>query len=461
MVHISFQNGTLVLRGPAEILDRLGNLCVFDARISGYRAQAYLYAAVVSTLEARGVDVRDEAKGFAALSLTLHDAPAPRPYQSEAVDAWRAQRRRGVVVLPTGSGKSLVACLALAATPRTALVVVPTIDLMQQWASQLERVFRVPVGLLGGGSRDIRDITVSTYDSASMLMEFHGSRFGLLIVDECHHLPGPTNSQAASMSIAPYRLGLTATPEREDDGEQTLYRLLGPVCYRRDIDELEGSVLSPYRTTRIPLPLDADEAEAYERNRRIYLAFVRENGIALSDPRGWSHFLGLCARRPNGRRAFEAYLAQKRIARTSRAKFTAVWRLLRDHAGERVLVFTADNDTAYALGNRFFLPVITHHTRVQERKDFLDAFRSGDYPVLVTSKVLNEGIDVPEASVGIVVSGSASTREHVQRLGRILRPARGKQAVLYELVSVGTSESSVSERRRRHRAYQRPGKMSR
>ena len=101
------------------------------------------------------------------------------------------------------------------------------------------------------------------------------------------------------------------------------------------------------------------------------------------------------------------------------------------------------------------MPVITQHTKVVERKAFLDKFRAGDYPVLVSSKVLNEGIAVPEASVGIVVSGSGSIREHGQRLGRILRPGAGKQAHLYELVSEGTSEYHISDRRRQHRAYQR------
>ena len=103
--------------------------------------------------------------------------------------------------------------------------------------------------------------------------------------------------------------------------------------------------------------------------------------------------------------------------------------------------------------------MLTHHTKAAERKNFLDAFREGRYPVLVTSKVLNEGIDVPEASVGVVVSGSGSTREHVQRLGRILRPVDGKRAVLYELISKGTSEFYVSDRRRQHRAYQRSDKV--
>ena len=99
--------------------------------------------------------------------------------------------------------------------------------------------------------------------------------------------------------------------------------------------------------------------------------------------------------------------------------------------------------------------MITHKTRPPERKEFLDRFRSGEYRVLVTSKVLNEGVDVPEAAVGIVVSGSGSSREHVQRLGRILRASEGKRAELYELVSEGTSEMGVSERRRKHRAYER------
>jgi superfamily II DNA or RNA helicase len=167
----------------------------------------------------------------------------------------------------------------------------------------------------------------------------------------------------------------------------------------------------------------------------------------------------LCARAPGGREVFRSYLTQRRIARNARAKFRTIWELFRRHRGERALVFTADNDTAYEIGQRFLLPVITHHTKVNERKEFLDGFREGRYPVLVTSKVLNEGVDVPEASVGIVVSGSGSIREHVQRLGRILRPAKDKQAVLYELVSEGTSESNTSERRRQHRAYQRPRSM--
>ncbi|HZO15474.1 MAG TPA: helicase-related protein, partial [Polyangiaceae bacterium] len=115
---------------------------------------------------------------------------------------------------------------------------------------------------------------------------------------------------------------------------------------------------------------------------------------------------------------------------------------------------TEDNATVYLIARRFLVPAITHQTKVKERSHILRAFNAGELNVVVTSKVLNEGVDVPEANVAIVLSGSGSVREHVQRLGRILRKREGKRAVLYEVVSAGTSEEWLSARRREHRAYQ-------
>jgi superfamily II DNA or RNA helicase len=121
-----------------------------------------------------------------------------------------------------------------------------------------------------------------------------------------------------------------------------------------------------------------------------------------------------------------------------------------------LIIFTDNNELAYKIGRDFCLPVITHKTKLKERKTFLEYFRSNVLRVLVTSKVLNEGVDVPSASVGVVISGSGAVREHVQRLGRILRNAPGKRAVLYELVAKSTSEKYVNERRKQHHAYQKP-----
>lgn len=453
---VSFDAGTLLTdfndqNPPPEALPFLK----FDERVNLWRGRASDYAPLLRVLHAENFSVSDSACGYRKLpELTLHGGFSPMAHQSKALKAWLEAKGRGVVVMPTGSGKSFLAVLAILAVKRSTLVVAPTIDLVQQWVSSLQRFLGVEIGMLGGGAREIRDITVSTYDSAVLMMEFIGNRFGLAVFDECHHLPGPVNRLSASMCLAPYRLGLTATPDRGDESERVVADLIGPVVCEIFIDELEGRVLSPYETHRIAVPLSAEESVEYEEARRRYTAFIRANGIDFRSADGWSRFIMLAACRPGGRAALEAYLRQRAIARCGKGKLEEIWRILQRHAAERTILFTADNDAAYAIGNYFCFPVITHKTKVAERREFLDRFRSGEYRVLVTSKVLNEGVDVPEAAVGIVVSGSGSSREHVQRLGRILRASEGKRAELYELVSEGTSEMGVSERRRKHRAYE-------
>ena len=123
------------------------------------------------------------------------------------------------------------------------------------------------------------------------------------------------------------------------------------------------------------------------------------------------------------------------------------------HREDRAILFTEDNETVYRVSERFFIPAITHQTPGDERKQILTRFAEGRYRRLITAKVLNEGVDVPEANVGIILSGSGSVREHVQRLGRILRHRPDKRAVLYEILADVAAESSMSERRRQHRAY--------
>ena len=148
-----------------------------------------------------------------------------------------------------------------------------------------------------------------------------------------------------------------------------------------------------------------------------------------------------------------AYREQRRIAFANQAKLDYVALLLERHADDRSILFTQDNATAYDISRKFLVPVITHQTKIAERSEILEGLASGKYRAVVTSKVLNEGVDVPDANVAVIVSGSGSVREHVQRLGRVLRKKGDKQATLYELVTVGTSESFTSERRRDHVAY--------
>jgi superfamily II DNA or RNA helicase len=298
---------------------------------------------------------------------------------------------------------------------------------------------------------------VCTYDSAHLHMDHLGDRFGLVVFDECHHLPGPAYALAARAAVAPFRLGLTATLERADGRHTELDELVGPVVYRKDIVDLSGAYLSDYETVRLTVELAPEDRAAHDAERALYRDFVTKNGIRMSSPSGWSDFVIRSSRTEDGRRAMQAYRRQREIAFAAPAKLDYLSLLLDRHRADRALLFTQDNATAYEISRRFLVPVITHETKVRERSEILAGLAegpaSGGYGAIVTSKVLNEGVDIPSASVAVVLSGSASVREHVQRLGRILRPQNGKHAVLYELVTAGTSETSTSARRREHSAY--------
>jgi superfamily II DNA or RNA helicase len=452
-VELRFSEGTLELRGLPEG-EAAPSECVWDPRSACHRAPALAYAEVVLELRRRKIAYDDRARAYVELEPKLALERTPRPFQREALDAFRGHGGRGVIVLPTGAGKSHVGVLAIDDRRRSALVVVPTLDLVRQWYDLLRTSFATEVGIVGGGTHEVRPLTVTTYDSAYLHMPHFGARFGLVVFDECHHLPGATYELAAELCLAPFRLGLTATPERPDGREARLARLIGPEVYRRDIVELAGEYLSDYEAVQVSIELSPEERAEYEENRKLYLEFVRAQGIRFSQPNGWNDFLMRASRTPAGLRALAAYRRQRELALAAGKKLEYLELLLARHRRDRTLVFTEDNATAYAVSRRFLVPVITHQTKVRERSEILERFARGDYGVVATSKVLNEGVDVPEANVAVVISGSGSVREHVQRLGRVLRRREGKQAILYELVAAKTGEAYTSERRRAHSAYQ-------
>jgi superfamily II DNA or RNA helicase len=358
-----------------------------------------------------------------------------------------------VVVLPTGAGKSHVALVAIDAKRRSTLVVAPTLDLVRQWYDLLATTFGGPIGVVGGGEHDVRPITVTTYDSAFLHMEHLGSRFGLVVFDECHHLPSAGYALAARACLAPFRMGLTATPERADGRDAELTALIGPIVYRKDIVELSGDYLAEYETERVSIDLSPEERAEHDAERALYREFVTSHGIRMSQPSGWGEFIMLSSQSAEGRRAMAAYRRQREIAFAPAGKLAYLEHLLHRHREDRAILFTQDNATAYGIARRFLVPVITHQTKVRERSAILRGLAEGTYRAVVTSKVLNEGVDVPDANVAVILSGSGSVREHVQRLGRILRKKGDKRAVLYELVTEATTETYTSERRREHSAY--------
>jgi superfamily II DNA or RNA helicase len=444
--------GTLEVRGWPEGL-ALPQGCEWDARTRCHRAPALSYAAVIRVLVASGAAYIDSARAYEPLEEGPRVHRQPRPYQSEALFAWQSQQGRGVVVLPTGSGKSHLAVLAIADKRRSALVVAPTLDLVRQWFDLLKTTFGVPVGVVGGGEHDVQKLTVTTYDSATLHMDHLGPRFGLVVFDECHHLPSAGYAMAARSCMAPFRLGLTATPERTDGREAALDALIGPVVYRKDIVELSGDYLAEYDTQCVSIALSPDERREHDEARAIYRAFLQKHHIRMSQPSGWREFILFSSQSAEGRSAMSAYRRQRTLALAPRAKLEYLEHLLAAHRGDRAILFTQDNATAYAIARRFLVPVITHQTKVRERSVILSGLADGSYGAVATSKVLNEGVDIPDANVAVILSGSGSVREHVQRLGRILRKRENKRAVLYELVTQATTETYTSDRRRDHSAY--------
>jgi superfamily II DNA or RNA helicase len=421
-----------------------------------WRYPAVHYGTVRTWLKTQGI--RNRVPRWQKLALRLEDSRIPHDYQLEAVATWQAADRWGSVVLPTGAGKTLVALRAIAETAVSTLVVVPTIDLLHQWYARLESAFNRPIGVWYGLEKEMQPVTVSTYPSAWSHAETLGNQFKLLVFDEIHHLPAPSWHEIALMCAAPYRLGLTATyPDAITDGPDRvalLDELVGPVVYRRGIDDLTGEQLAEYRTERIRVDLTAAERDAYEAAYDTYTGYVRQARLRESHGPGWWYELTRrSAYEADARRAKVAELKLKEIVHQARGKLDVLDELLREHRHQPMLVFTAHNRFAYQIARRHLLPVITHQTKAAERKAILDGFRGGTYRAIVTSKVLNEGVDVPEAKVAVVLGGSASAREYVQRLGRVLRKQGNAQAILYEVIARQTVDEGMARRRRRRVRY--------
>ena len=447
---LKFDRGTLILHPPPRGKAWL-DFATWDDRIEKFRIPAIYYRPLVEALKADNKSIIDEAKEFYNLELKAQAQFEPYPHQAEALQAWKQSGRQGVVVLPTAAGKTYLAQLAMEATPRTTLIVVPTLDLMHQWFAQIERAFpQAEVGLLGGGSRDRTPILIATYNSAAIHAESLGNRYALQIFDECHHLPTDFFKVIAEYAIAPYRLGLTATPERSDGTHRHLDTLIGKIIYRRTPEELSGRTLADHKIVQMRVKLSDVEQARYDKAIATRNQFLRQSNISLGSLEGWQLFVQASARSPQGRNAMLAHREAKEIALGTDAKLRVLVDLILKHQREKILIFTNDNATVYRISQQFLIPAITYQTPVKERHQILTCFKAGEYKTLVASHVLNEGVDVPDARIAIILSGTGSTREYIQRLGRVLRKGNttNKQAILYEVVTENTSEERTSQRRR-------------
>jgi superfamily II DNA or RNA helicase len=446
-VRVLFDRGTLVLSAPDHRLAAATLASpTWDSRTGCFRAPAYRHGALLAELATSGVVYQDDSRSVEPPAAFA--APPLRPYQESALTAWELSGRRGIVVLPTGSGKTRVAMAAMARTGLATLCLVPTRVLLEQWFRELSAVYRGPIGRLGDGLREIGPLTIATFESAYRHMGQLGNRFDLLVVDEVHHFGRGVRDEALEMSLARARLGLTATPLQDERVVARLGELVGPEVYRLAVGDLTGSYLAELDLITLHVDLGAAERAAYagymDEFHRVHREFRR-----LVPDATWEDFARAASRSPQGRAAMTALRRAREILAFPAAKRARLAVLLDHHRDNRVLVFTADNRTAYAVSRAHLLAPITCDIGRAERRGMLERFRRGELRALVSARVLNEGIDIPDADVAIVIGGTHGEREHVQRVGRLLRPAPGKRATVYEMVVTNSVEVRQAQRRRR------------
>ena len=441
-----FDRGTLVLY---EAPDDAGSLpgVLWDPRIRGWRAPACYYTMLSGELSQLYHGFHDEVHPQLADPPSTM-CPELRPYQAAAVASWEFAGKRGIIALPTGSGKTRAAIAAIARTGVRTLCLVPTRALMAQWIKNLSDTTLGPIGEYGDGQRAEQPVTVATFASALRNMDTFGNRFGLLVIDEVHHFGAGTGDEILEMCTAPARLGLSATPPEDEVRRSRLDMLVGPEVYRASVEELAGRYLASFELITISIGLTPPERQAYDMEMSVFRPVCRAFFKAAPGA-SWSDFVASAGRSDSGLRALAAWRHSRAVVRYNMEKRRIVSELLLRHHDSRILIFAADNDTAYSVAREHLVQPITCDIGKKERAQALHRFGNGELRILVSARVLNEGIDVPAADVAIIAGGSQGSREYVQRVGRVLRPSEGKKAIVYELVTRDTFEVRRADEHRR------------
>lgn len=372
-----------------------------------------------------------------------------RPYQVEALKNWVENGYRGVIALPTGSGKSIIAIAAIVKRAVRTLIIAYTKEHVLQWRDFILKYTNIPphmIGVFYSGEKRLAPITITTYQSGFRNIGVLSPYFAMLIVDEVHHLPAEKFRYIALHSLAVYRMGLSATPIREDGKHEELFPLLGGIVYYKSPSELvEMGYLAPYKVVTVKVRLTPQEEKVYRELRRKYKELVGD--------KKFEEVLEL-ARRGDPRviEALKIHGEMRTLLAKSTSKIEKAVELAKSEfeRGNKVIIFTQYVDQAVELAKRLGALLLTGETPNDVRKRALDEFRSSKSGILVVTTVGDEGIDIPDANVGIIVSGTGSRRQFIQRLGRLLRPKPDRsEATLYEVILEKTAEEYQAAKRKR------------
>lgn len=418
------EDGYVVLE--AQSPDLLGNVAeqhledgVLRARIGD--ATAWVAedrtAEVKRTLYEAGYPVQDHRDLESGDALPVDLTLELRPYQADWVQRF-ADAKSGVLVGPPGSGKTVAALGIVADIEGETLILVPSRDLAAQWRERiLADTTLTPdqVGEYHGGTKEIRPVTIATYQTAGMdrhRMLFDSRKWGLIVYDECQHIPSPVSRRSADLQTK-HRLGLSATPIREDDLEREIYTLIGP-------------------------PIGTDWNALFDAG------YVAEPEVEI-------RYLPWASEMHRNEYGSSEGHEKRQLAATNPAKVQEIEAILRENPGSKSIVFVEFIDQGDAIAEALGVPFISGETPHARRSRLFDRFRSGPLDTIVVSRVGDEGIDLPDTEVAIAASGlGGSRRQGAQRAGRTMRPV-GK-ARMYVLATRGTREEDFARQRTQHLA---------
>ncbi len=432
-----------------SLYDEVKDFVKYDRETKTFYVRPMYFFKLIDLLESRGVKVINKTglRRELKLNINVKFKGELRPYQEEALDSWLRNRSKGVIALPTGSGKTIIAIAALAKLSERTLIVTYTKEQMFQWGELIKRFTNIPefmIGYFHSGEKKVKPITIITYQSAFRYIERLTSQFSFLVVDECHHLPADKFKYIAENSVADKRMGLSATIYREDGKHEILFPLMGGVVYYKTPAELtELGYLAPYRIITKYVSLLPSERKEYIELKRKYRELV-----------GFMPFEEvLRSAREGNKVAIEALRLRNTmriLVHKSKSKIYEVKKIVDEELrrGSKVIVFTQYVDQAETLAKVLNAMLLTGETEDRRRREILKRFKNIDKGVLVVTTVGDEGLDIPDANVGIIVTGSGSRRQFIQRLGRLLRPKEGKEARLYEIVVRGTTEELQAKKRK-------------
>ena len=412
---------TVLVAGTPELMGNVARQVLTDEQLHGPISETESWvvegseASIKRALYEEGFPVQDVRDLDAGDPLEFSTELALRDYQRTWVETFM-EAGRGVIVGPPGSGKTVAAIEIMRRVGGETLIFVPSRDLAAQWRDVILSTTSLgqdEVGEYHGGTKDLRPVTIATYHIASMSRHRHlfdDRQWGLIVFDEAQHVPATVYRHATDLQ-SQFALGITATPVREDEKAAEIYTLLGS-------------------------PIGTDWAALIEAG------FVLEPSLEI-------RYLPWAS--PDDREAYDLAtgIEQRQIAGMNPAKLNDIRHLLNEHRDETVLIFVDWLEQGRTYAEELGIPFISGETRHAEREHHLTAVRAGEQEQLIVSRIGDEGLDLPAASVAILASGlGGSRRQGTQRAGRTMRPTAS--AAVYTLATRGTVEEEFAMRQLQH-----------